>query len=275
MRPRDPALASGDGPLPSPPASAALAVEGVSKSYGATRALDRVSLAVSAGQIVGLLGPNGAGKSTAMKVVLGILRAEEGTVTVLGHDVRREPVLVKRLVGYVPESPQLYEFLTGAEYLDFVADMYGVDPTTRTGRIPQYLAALELAGHENAMMSGYSQGMKQKIALIGALLHRPRLLVLDEPLNGLDPRSARVVKDLLRSLAEREGVGVLFSTHVLEIAQSICDRVVIMHHGRVRAEGTVGELRARAGLAGSPLEEVFLALTETSDLRDVVDALTR
>ncbi len=250
-------------------------MRGISKQFGTTRALDGVSFDLPAGEIVGLLGPNGAGKSTTMKIVLGILKADEGEVEVLGHDVRRETVLVKSLVGYVPENPQLYEFLTGAEYLDFVADMYGMDPTQRAGRIAQYLTALELTGHENSMISGYSQGMKQKIALISALLHRPRLLILDEPLNGLDPRSARIAKDLLHNLAERDGVGVLFSTHVLEIAQAICNRVVIMHRGRIRAEGTVGELREQAGLRGSALEEVFLALTETRDLGDVVEALTR
>ena len=277
-----PTVIGPDRPLPGPGAfsrpagvPAALSVSEVSKSYGGTRALDRVSLSVPPGQIVGLLGPNGAGKSTTMKIILGILRADEGVVTVLGHDVRQETVLVKRLVGYVPESPQLYEFLTGAEYLDFVADMYGMDPGQRATRIPQYLSALELLGHENSMISGYSQGMKQKVALIGALAHRPQVLILDEPLNGLDPRSARIVKDLLRSLAEKDGVGVLFSTHVLEIAQSICDRVVIMHHGHIRAEGTVSELRDQAGLRGSALEEVFLALTETADLSDVVRALAR
>ena len=268
-------LSGGVPPGTAAPGRTALGVSAISKSFGTTQALERVSLSVPAGQIVGLLGPNGAGKSTTMKIVLGILRADDGSVNVLGHDVRQETVVVKRLIGYVPESPQLYEFLTGSEYLDFVSDMYGVEPAVRAVRIPQYLAALELAGHENSMISGYSQGMKQKIALISALLHRPQLLILDEPLNGLDPRSARIVKDLLRSLAERDRVGVLFSTHVLEIAQSICDRVVIMHHGRIRAEGTVAELRDQAGLRGSALEEVFLALTETSDLRDVVSALAR
>ncbi len=270
---------SASAPLPSGTAPAsrgpALSVRSVSKSFGTTRALERVSFELPAGEIVGLLGPNGAGKSTAMKIVLGILKADEGTVDVFGHDVRSETVVVKGLIGYVPESPQLYEFLTGSEYLDFVADMYGMDPANRAGRISQYLRALELSGHEDSMISGYSQGMKQKVALISALVHRPRLLVLDEPLNGLDPRSARLVKDLLRSLASREGVGVLFSTHVLDIAQAICDRVVILDHGRVRAEGTVGELREKAGLSGSGLEEVFLTLTQTSDLHDLVDALAR
>lgn len=246
----------------------------MSKSYGAVRALAGASFDVPAGEIVGLLGPNGAGKSTAMKAVLGLVRPDAGEIRLFGRDVRDDPVATKREIGYVPESPALYEFLTGAEYLDFVADMYGVPVSVRRERIPQFLGGLELAGHESALISAYSQGMKQKVALIAALVHRPRLLVLDEPLNGLDPRSARVTKDLLRNLAA-EGVAVLFSTHVLEIASAICDRVVILHRGEVLADGTVAALRERAGLAGSGLEDVFLALTGTGDLSDVVSGLAR
>ncbi len=252
----------------------ALEVRGVSKAFGPVRALSNVSLSVPVGQIVGLLGPNGAGKSTMMKSVLGLLRPDVGEILLFGRNVREDPVGTKRQIGYVPESASLYEFLTGAEYLDFVADMYGLDPEARRARIPQFLTGFELAGHENTLISGYSQGMRQKVALIAALVHRPRLLVLDEPLNGLDPRSARVTKDLLKNLAVREGVGVLFSTHVLEIAEAICDRVVILNRGVVAASGTLSSLRDRAGLASSDLEEVFLALTGTGDLGEVVTALS-
>jgi len=253
----------------------ALEVENVSKSYGPTPALRSVSFQVPTGQIVGLLGPNGAGKSTTMKAVLGILQPDSGSIRVLGQEVREHLLEVKAAAGYVPESPALYEFLTGAEYLDFVADLYGMEPSSRRGRIDPFLDALELRGHEDALISGYSHGMKQKVALIAALAHRPRLLVLDEALNGLDPRAARIVKDLLRRLASEEGVGVLFSTHVLEIAQAICDRVVILHQGSVLAEGTMESLRNRAGTGGTGLEEVFLSLTGTEDLQDVVRALAR
>ncbi|MGI0070638.1 MAG: ABC transporter ATP-binding protein [Thermoplasmata archaeon] len=253
----------------------ALEVDAVSKSYGPTRALVDVRFSVDPGEIVGLLGPNGAGKSTTMKAIIGLVRPDSGAIRVLGRDVRADPVAAKRQVGYVPESPSVYEFLTGAEYLDFVADMYGLDPASRQGRIQPFLDGLELAGHEHSLISSYSQGMRQKVALISGFLHHPKLLILDEPLNGLDPRAARVVKDLLRNLAAHDGVGVLFSTHVLEIAQAICDRIVILHHGSVVAEGTVDALRARSGLAGSGLEEVFLALTGTEDLGDVVTALAR
>ncbi|HXW66562.1 MAG TPA: ABC transporter ATP-binding protein [Thermoplasmata archaeon] len=266
--------------LPSAPTSptsngTALEVDGISKSFGATRALSAVSFAVRPGEIVGLLGPNGAGKSTAMKAVLGLLRPDTGRIRVLGRSIGDDPVGLKSQIGYVPESPSLYEFLTGAEYLDFVADMYGLPPERRAERIRPYLDGLELAGHEDALISSYSQGMRQKVALIAGLLHRPRLLILDEPLNGLDPRAARVVKDLVRERATHDRVGVLFSTHVLEIAQAICDRLVILDHGTVLASGTVDALRAQAGLAGSGLEDVFLALTGTGDLSDVVAALGR
>jgi len=253
----------------------ALQVDGISKSFGPVQALTTVSFSVASGEIVGLLGPNGAGKSTTMRAILGLVPPDGGEIRLFGQNVTSDPAATKRLVGYVPESPALYEFLTGAEYLDFVADMYGLDPTTRADRIRQYLAGFELAGHENSLISGYSQGMKQKVALIAALSHHPKLLLLDEPLNGLDPRSARITKDLLRNLAGHEGVAVLFSTHVLEIAQAICDRIVILDRGQVVASGTVTALRDRAGLSGRDLEEVFLALTGTGDLRDVVDALSR
>jgi ABC-2 type transport system ATP-binding protein len=265
-------------PLPSTiPANGgpALELDGISKSYGATRALTSVSLTVGQGEVVGLLGPNGAGKSTAMKTVLGIIRPDAGRTLVFGRDVQQDGVAVRREIGYVPETPSLYEFLTGAEYLDFVADMYDLPPATRRERIQPFLDGLELAGHENSLISSYSQGMRQKVALIAGLLHHPRLLILDEPLNGLDPRAARVVKDVLRDRATRDRAGVLFSTHVLEIAQAMCDRLVILDHGAVLATGTVGALRDRAGLAGSGLEEVFLALTGTGDLGEVVAALGR
>jgi ABC-2 type transport system ATP-binding protein len=262
-------------PLPGSSGPPTLEVVGLRKSYGPKPAISDVSFVVPAGEIVGLLGPNGAGKSTTMKLLLGILKADAGSVRLLGRDMYDDPVASKRLLGYVPESSQLYEFLTGAEYLDFVAEMYGVDRAERADRIRRFLRALELEGQENQVISGYSQGMKQKIAVIAALLHRPRLLILDEPLNALDPRAARLVKDLLRNLATSEGVAVLFSTHVLEIAEAICDRVIILTQGRVRAQGTVGSLREQAGLPGSGLEEVFLSLTGTGDLRDVAAALAR
>ncbi len=254
--------------------SVALKVETISKSFGTIKAVDGVSLSLQRGEILGLLGPNGSGKSTSMKLILGVIKPDSGKILVFGNDVAKSAVQTKQMVGYVPETPQLYEFLSGVEYLDFVADMYGMSGSLRKERVSEFLSALEMTGHENQMISGYSQGMKQKIAITAALMHRPRLLILDEALNGLDPRSAKIVKDLLRSLA-KEGFAVLFSTHVLEIAEAICDRVAIMDQGKVLAVGTVQELRSSAGLPGSSLEEVFLKITGTSDLRDIVEALSR
>jgi len=195
-------------------------------------------------------------------------------VKALGINAEEDPVAVKRLVGYVPEVPRLYEFLTGLEYLDFVGDIYGVDLSGKKTRIEEYLEALDLEGREGDMMSSYSQGMKQKIALISALLHKPKLLILDEPLNGLDPKSARIVKDLLRELIPQR-VTTIMSTHILEIAQAMCDRIAIMYEGRLLALGNMEELRRKAQLPGSDLEDIFLKLTGTGDIRKVVEALLK
>ncbi len=252
----------------------ALAVNSIVKNFGTIRAVHDLSLRVEAGQVHGLLGPNGSGKSTAMKSILGLVKPDVGSVEVYEVDVEENPVEARRMMGYVPEAPRLYEFLTGIEYLDFIADIHRLDMETKKKRIKEFLSALELEGRENEMISGYSQGMKQKIAIIAALLPKPKLLVLDEPLSGLDPRSARIVKDLIHELAV-EGVTTIFSTHVLEIADAICDRVTIMYQGEVLAEGTVAELREKAHMPGSSLEDVFLKLTGTGDLRDIVEALAK
>lgn len=251
-----------------------LELHSISKRFGTNLAVDGLSLSLAQGEILGLLGPNGSGKTTTMKMIVGILKPDSGDYSVNSIDVRRDPMQLKRIIGYVPESPPVYEYLTGLEYLDFIASMYDIEPSARKERIEHFLDAFQLLDKKDEMISGYSQGMKQKIAIIAALVHRPRILILDECLNGLDPRSARIMKDLLRSLAE-EGVAILFSTHVLEIAESICDRVAIMDHGRFLAQGTVPELRQQAGMAGSNLEDLFLRLTGTSDLREVVEAIAR
>jgi ABC-2 type transport system ATP-binding protein len=252
----------------------ALRVDGVVKSFGQVMAVKGVSFSVDSNQILGLLGPNGSGKSTLMKTIVGVLRPDSGNIVVQGVDVASDTIAVKRIVGYVPESPRLYEFLSGIEYLDFVATVHGLEPDTKRERITEFLKALDLEGRENELIHGYSQGMKQKLAIITGLLHRPRILVLDEPLNALDPRSARIVKDLIHRLRD-DGVPTVFSTHVLEIADAICDRIVIMYDGKILAEGSAEELRSKAGTTGSTLEEVFLKLTGTSDTKEIVEALSR
>jgi ABC-2 type transport system ATP-binding protein len=258
----------------SPDREPALRLESIYKSYGDIKAVRGIELTLDKGEILGLLGPNGSGKSTTMKMVLGILKPDSGEVFVFGEKLSTAPVELKKKLGYVPETPQLYEFLTGLEYIDFVAEMYGVPPAERKERVSHFMDGLQLSGHENELISGYSQGMKQKVAIISALVHKPKVLVLDEALNGLDPRSARLVKDLVKELAT-EGVSILFSTHVLEIAQSLCDKVAIMYQGTILAEGTVAELRQKAGLPGSTLEEVFLKMTGTDDIGEVVKELSR
>jgi ABC-2 type transport system ATP-binding protein len=188
--------------------------------------------------------------------------------------VLEDPVAVKQHVGYAPEAPRLYEFLTGIEYLDFVGDIYGVPTAEKKNRINEYLKALQLEGREGDMISSYSEGMKQKIALISAFLHKPKLLILDEPLNALDPRSARIVKDFLHEL-KMQGVTTIMSTHVLEIAQALCDRIGIMYQGRLLALGDMKELRQMSKLPDSGLEDIFLKLTGTDDLRAVVEELVK
>jgi len=252
----------------------ALEMHSVKKNFGAIMAVKDLTLTVSQGTVHGLLGPNGSGKSTTMKMILGLLRPDAGNIKVYGVDVMSNPLHVKSMVGYVPESPRLYEFLTGLEYLDFVADVQNLPPDIKKERVTEFLDALELEGRENEMISGYSHGMKQKIAIIGALLHRPKLLIMDEPLTGLDPRSARIVKDLIQKLSA-EMVTTIFSTHVLEIAEAMCDRITILYQGDVLAEGTVPELRERAGMPGSSLEDLFLKLTGSGDIRPIVEALVK
>ena len=249
-------------------------LQGVTKRYNEILAVDNIDLRVEAGEIFGLLGPNGSGKSTTMKMLLGLVQPDGGSISVLGIDVQKDPVAVKRQVGYVPESPRLYEFLTGVEYLDFIGDVFGLQTEEKKDRINEYLKALELEGREGDMISGYSQGMKQKIALTSALIHRPKLLVLDEPLNALDPKSARIVKDLLHEL-KAQGVTTILSTHVLEIAEAMCDRIGIMYQGRILALGTIEELRKRASMPSSGLEDIFLKLTGAGDIRAVVEELLK
>jgi len=254
--------------------TSAVELKGVVKRYSEIVAVGYVDLSVKPGEIFGLLGPNGSGKSTTLKMLLGLVQPDMGSVNVLGIDVQKDVVAVKQQVGYVPESPRLYEFLTGIEYLDFIGDIYGMKTEEKRARINEYLKALELEGREGDMISSYSQGMKQKVALISALLHRPKLLILDEPLTSLDPRSAKIVKDLLHEL-KAQGVTTLMSTHVLEIAQALCDRIAIMYRGKLLALGTMDELRLKASMPSSGLEDIFLKLTGTGDIRAVVEELLK
>jgi ABC-2 type transport system ATP-binding protein len=254
--------------------SLAVELRGVTKRYNEIVAVNNINLTIETGEIFALLGPNGSGKSTTLKMLLGLLQPTAGSVNVLGIDVQKDPVAVKKQVGYVPESPEIYEFLTGLEYLDFIADIYGISTAEKQQRITEYLKALQLEGREGDMINSYSDGMKKKISLISAFLHRPKLLILDEPLNALDPRSARIVKDYLHEL-KLQGVTTILSTHVLEIAEAVCDRIGIMYQGNILALGNMTQLRQEASLPSSGLEEIFLKLTGTGDLKPVVEELLK
>jgi ABC-2 type transport system ATP-binding protein len=243
-----------------------LVIEGVSKKYrGAeTFAVDDLTLRVRPGEIFGFLGPNGAGKTTTIKMIVGLLKLGSGRITVNGFDVTREPVLAKSQIGFVPDNPDLYDKLTGLEYLNLLADVYSVSQPDRKRRIEDCLQMFELREAVGDIIGTYSHGMKQKLALTGALLHEPPLFILDEPMVGLDPKSAHLFKDLMRKHCDR-GHTVFFSTHVLEVAERICDRVGIIHKGRLISCGTVEDLRARREQADETLEDIFLSLTEESE----------
>jgi ABC-2 type transport system ATP-binding protein len=244
----------------------------VSKRFGTIQAVQNLDLQIGVGTVFGFLGPNGSGKSTTMKMIMGLLKADSGNLNVYGINVSKNPWEVKKIIGYVPESPKLYDFLTGLEYLDFIADVYGLDAGTKKKRIDEYLSAFDLENRENEMISGYSHGMQQKVAIIAALIHKPKLLILDEPLSGLDPKSAKIVKDLIHKLAN-DGVTTILSTHVLEIADAVCDQIAILYKGNKIAEGTPAQLRKESKMPDSTLEDIFLKLTGSSDVKDIVQAL--
>lgn len=246
--------------------------DGLCKRYGTLTAVDGLNLEVGPGELFGFLGPNGAGKTTTIRMLTGLLRPTAGRVFIGGYDVQREPVRAKALLGYVPDEPVLYEKLTGREFLTFMADLYRVDRSRRNERIPELLELFGLTERGDDLIQSYSRGMRQKIAVAGALVHEPRVLILDEPTVGLDPRSARVLKDILRALTGR-GVTVFMSTHVLEIAERMCTRVGIIDRGRLISCGTMVELRAQAREDSATLEDIFLKLTGGTEYEEVIRLL--
>jgi ABC-2 type transport system ATP-binding protein len=234
-----------------------LVVESLARRFGRVEAVTDVSLEVRPGEIVGFLGANGAGKTTTLRCIAGILQPHHGRITVAGADHEREPRVARTRLGFVPDRPMLYERLSAREFLAFVAALYDLPAEAAERRAESLLARLGLAPHASRTIEGYSLGMRQKTSIVAAMLHSPPLVMLDEPLNGLDPPSARVLKDLLREHAAAGG-GVLVSTHLLDVAERMCDRVVILRAGRVVVEGTLEALRG--GDAGRSLEDVFLEL---------------
>ena len=234
-------------------------VEHLVKRYGRITAVDDVSLSVEPGEVVALLGPNGAGKSTTIRAITGLMRPTSGRVSVAGYDVSTEPVAAKARFGYVPDRPYLYQKLTGRELLRFQARLYRVENSDAEAQ--RWLEFFSLTDFANELIETYSHGMRQKLTFIAALLHRPQVLVIDEPMVGLDPRAARQVKDLMRSNAD-DGRSVLLTTHSMEVAESVADRVLLLNRGRVAAAGTMEELRRMVGSQAADLEAIFLKLTE-------------
>jgi ABC-2 type transport system ATP-binding protein len=234
----------------------------VSKSYnrGMIKAVDGLTLTVRPGEIFGFLGPNGAGKTTAIKMIVGLLRPDSGRILVEGFDVARDALRAKQIMTYVPDYPLIYERLTGLEYLNFIGDVYGVSREARLERMNKWLEIFELSHVLNSPIQGYSHGMKQKIVLTAAMLPSPRVMILDEPLVGLDPRAAFRLKDLFREHCDR-GRTLLFSTHIMEVAEKLCDRIGIIHKGRLIARGSMEELKV-LGRSEQSLEGIFLELTD-------------
>lgn len=230
-----------------------LEIKNFSKSYGGgKKAADGVSLTVMGGDIYGFIGHNGAGKSTTIRAVVGVLDFTEGEIYIDGHSVKAEPIACKSVTAYIPDNPDLYDNLTGIQYLNFIADVFGIGAAERAERIKKYADLFEITDSLGNLIGSYSHGMKQKTAILSALIHDPKLLVLDEPFVGLDPKATFTLKELMRDMCRR-GAAVFFSTHVLDVAEKLCNKVAIIKHGQIIAAGTMEELTE-----GHSLEETFL-----------------
>ncbi|UCF61467.1 MAG: ABC transporter ATP-binding protein [Anaerolineaceae bacterium] len=245
----------------------------LTRHYGSLAAVQDLNLKVEKGELFGFLGPNGAGKTTTIRMLVGLLRPSAGSVSVAGHDVEQEPLSVKRSVGYLAQTPLLYEKLTGREFLRFIGGLYSLNDDVIEARTEQLLALMDLSDRADHLIESYSGGMRHKIGMCGALLHEPPVLLLDEPLTGMDPYGARRIKDLLRDMC-RQGNTVFLSTHVLEVAERVCDRVAILDQGRLIAVGTMETLRAQAqSTAETTLEDLFLKLTGGETTAEMVSML--
>ena len=244
----------------------------VVKRYGAFTAVDGVSLSVGPGEIHGFLGPNGAGKTTTIRIVAGLLKPTAGRVTLAGHDLAREPEAAKRALGFIPDRPFLYEKLTAGEMLRFHAGLYGLDGDGVGKRVGEMLELFELTRWEGELVESFSHGMKQRLVMCAAFLHRPQAVLVDEPMVGLDPRGARLIKQVFRAMSRR-GVAILMSTHTLEVAEEMCDTISIIQRGRIIARGTVDALRQMAGAADEQLTPVFLRLTGGMGFQEIDESL--
>ena len=232
----------------------------LTKQYGKFTAVDDIDLVVPSGELFGFLGPNGAGKTTTFRMIAGILRPTSGTVEIGGIDVNRNPLDAKARLGFIPDRPFVYDKLTGGEFLRFAAALYGQQGPGVERRIDELLELFELSRWKDELTEAYSHGMRQKLIISGALVHRPEVIVVDEPMVGLDPRSARLLKDLFRQFVDRGGT-VLMSTHTLEVAETMCDRIAIIHGGKIVAHGTMAEVQEQTASEDMGLEDLFLKLT--------------
>ena len=235
-----------------------LNIQHFTKTYGEKRAVDDLSLHIAPGEIYGFIGHNGAGKTTTLKAAVGILQFDAGEITIGGHSIKTEPLACKQLLAYIPDNPDLYDFMSGIQYLNFIADVFGIPAAERWARIEPYSDAFELTGDLGQPISAYSHGMKQKLAIIAAWIHDPKLVIMDEPFVGLDPKAAHLLKGMMRELCDVGGA-IFFSTHVLEVAEKLCDKVAIIKGGRLIRSGTMEEVKG-----DDSLEDVFLELEDVS-----------
>jgi ABC-2 type transport system ATP-binding protein len=249
-----------------------LQLEQVTKRYGSFTAVDRIDLTVPRGKIFGFLGPNGAGKTTTIRMISGVLLPTSGRILIGPDDPARNPEEAKSRLGYIPDRPYLYEKLSGSEFLRFVAGLWGRDGKETEDRAQRLLELFSLSEWQDELVESYSHGMRQKLLISSALIHQPELIVVDEPMVGLDPRAARILKDLLRTYADNGGT-VFLSSHTLEVVEALCDLLAIIHEGRVIAGGTMDELRTQAQAGEARLEEIFLKVTGGEEVADVVASL--
>jgi len=250
----------------------AIRVDHLTKRFGTLAAVEDVSFTVGPGEIFGFLGPNGAGKTTTIRMLAGLLKPDAGEIRIRGRDFASDPISCKRVTGFIPDRPFLYEKLTGIEFLEFMASLYGVAPESFTRGVFPLLSLFGLDDRRDHLIESYSHGMKQKLIMISALIHDPPIIIVDEPMVGLDPRSARLVKEVFKQRA-REGGTIFLSTHSLEVAEELCGRIAIIVGGRIRSVGDLGALRREARMADSSLEEIFLELTGSFELRETIAAL--